>query len=91
MKQNMDAMFDALKKRVEKVVGRSMVTPRDFDYLAMRLFDANRVCISSTTLKRFWGYLDGGTPRRQTHSLCCRSSLAMVAGSSSANIRAWEV
>lgn len=69
MKQNMDAMYEALKKRVEKVVGRSMVTPRDFDYLAMRLFDANKVCISSTTLKRFWGYIEGCSPRRQTLSL----------------------
>lgn len=69
MKQNMDAMYEALKKRVEKVVGRSMVTPRDFDYLAMRFFDANKVCISSTTLKRFWGYIEGCSPRRQTLSV----------------------
>ena len=50
-------IYKRLQAAVEKAVGREMVTPRDFDYLAARLFDATRENVSAMTLKRFWGYL----------------------------------
>ena len=56
----MEAIHDIYKRlqvAVEKAVGREMMTPRDFDYLAARLFDATGENVSAMTLKRFWGYL----------------------------------
>lgn len=50
-------IYKHLQDAVEKAVGREMVTPRDFDYLASRIFDATGENLSAMTLKRFWGYL----------------------------------
>lgn len=64
--------YDALKRAVEKTSGRRMLTPRDFEFLAMRIFDSTHSLMSPTTLKRFWGYLDNGKnyqPRRFTLDL----------------------
>lgn len=49
--------LDILKEKIERVVGRKMQTPRDFDYLAANIFNNTRQMVSSTTLKRFWGYM----------------------------------
>ena len=65
----MEALYDKLKEKVEKVAGRAMMTPRDFDYLSSRIFDATRSYVASTTLKRFWGYIEadkGKRPSRNT-------------------------
>lgn len=51
-------IYNGLKEAVEKVTCRKMRTPRDFNYLAMSIFDVTHVHISPTTLKRFWGYVD---------------------------------
>lgn len=59
-------LYDKLKAEVERCVERRMLTPRDFEYLAMKVFDATRQYISATTLKRFWGYLGQVKPRMQT-------------------------
>lgn len=64
--------YDALKQAVEKVCARKMCTPRDFDFLAMYVADVTGTHVSSTTLKRFWGYLDRDkehTPRLFTLDL----------------------
>ena len=60
----MEALYDKLKEKVEKVAGRAMMTPRDFDYLSSRIFDATRSYVASTTLKRFWGYIEAGKVKR---------------------------
>ncbi len=52
-----DVTFNNLKLLAEKVAGRRMATPRDFDYLAMRILDNTKMYVSAITLKRFWGYL----------------------------------
>ena len=52
-----EEIYKNLQSAVEKAVGRVMVTPRDFDYLAARIFDATGENVSAMTLKRFWGYL----------------------------------
>lgn len=63
------SIYDVLKQRIEKVAGRSMKTPRDFDFLAMRIYDATKNNIAPITLKRFWGYIgdaNGRVPFRST-------------------------
>lgn len=61
-----------LKAVAEKTVGRKMHTPRDFDFLAIRIFDSTHTYISPTTLKRLWGYLSNDNsyqPRKSTLDL----------------------
>ena len=60
----------ALRREVEKHAGRRMISPADFDFLASILQTNPQRPISSTTLKRVWGYVrDVGsayTPSRYT-------------------------
>ncbi|MBR3884043.1 MAG: hypothetical protein IKJ31_04710 [Bacteroidaceae bacterium] len=52
-----DILYNNLKQLVENVVGCKIATPRDFDYLSMRILDSTKQYLSAITLKRFWGYL----------------------------------
>lgn len=64
--------YNQLRATAEKTAGRKMRTPRDFDFLAIRVFGSTHSYISPTTLKRFWGYLDNGKsyqPRKYTLDL----------------------
>ena len=54
----MTKLYDNIKEAVEKVAGRKMCTPRDFDFLVGNIFDVTAKKLSPTTLKRFWGYLN---------------------------------
>jgi hypothetical protein len=77
----MEAIHDIYKRlqaAVEKVVGREMKTPRDFDYLAARLFDATGENVSAMTLKRFWGYL--GEKNERQPRLTTLNLLAQMVG-----------
>lgn len=51
-------MLEKLKAKLEKTIGREMKTPRDFDFIAARIYALTQAHISSTTLKRMWGYLE---------------------------------
>lgn len=64
----MEPQYKILCERIEKRVGRKICTPRDFDYLSMRIFDTTKMQISPSTLKRLWGYVgqNGNTPRIST-------------------------
>lgn len=56
-----------------------MVTPRDFDFLKDTIFERLHQNISSTTLKRLWGYVPGiGIPRMTTLNI-----LSQLVGSDS--------
>ena len=56
-----------LRLAVERKVGRKMQTNKDFDCLSDSVYDQTHTKISTTTLKRIWGYLsEGVTPRRYT-------------------------
>lgn len=46
-----------LKKEVETLMGRTMKTPRDFDYLSCQILGYMGETISVSTLKRMWGYV----------------------------------
>jgi hypothetical protein len=64
----MEIMRHMLIERIEKKVGRSMRTPRDFDFLSMRIFYDTGMQISVSTLKRTWGYVgkNNAMARRET-------------------------
>jgi len=49
--------YKDLLEIVERVATRKMKTPRDFEYLSDKIQQRTREYISSTTLKRMWGYL----------------------------------
>lgn len=71
----MEQKYVALQSLVENLVSRKMQTPRDFDFLSLRIFGALRTQISPTTLKRFWGYLplsSSTSPRRNTLDILSR-------------------
>jgi hypothetical protein len=48
--------LERLKQYVENIAGFKMHTPRDFDFLSGAIFNETRNHLSSTTLKRLWGY-----------------------------------
>lgn len=50
----------ALRKEIEKQVGREMKTPKDFAFLSERIFETTHKHLNDFTLKRFWGYIDRG-------------------------------
>lgn len=56
-----------LRRAVERTLGRKMQTNKDFDCLADSIYEKTHAKISTTTLKRLWGYLsESVTPRRYT-------------------------
>lgn len=68
-----EEVLNALKKQVEEVAGRTMRLPSDFDVLAQAVADATGEHISTNTLKRLWGYIDGyRTSRRFTLNVLAR-------------------
>ena len=58
-------MTKRLCKEIEKALHRQMKTPKDFDYLKERIYARLHILVSSTTLKRLWGYLDEGVTTRE--------------------------
>lgn len=58
--EDLKYLYKALKRGVEKVAGRKMCTPRDYNYLVADIQRTTHETLSPTTLKRFWGYLDKG-------------------------------
>ena len=71
---NQDELYNILQQKAEQVAGRAMNTPRDFDYLATRIFEKTKGYIAPITLKRFWGYL-GDEYRKKPY----RSTLNILA------------
>ena len=64
-----DSLIERLKEYVENVAGFAMSTPKDFENLALYIFNETGSLLSSTTLKRLWGYLrekELQTPRLST-------------------------
>lgn len=50
---------------VEKALGKQLCTPKDFDLLRKSIYDRLHIFISTTTLKRVWGYLHDDVQTRQ--------------------------
>lgn len=51
---------------IEKALGKEMRTPKDFDFLRERIFARLNVWVSTTTLKRIWGYLKDDVQTRHS-------------------------
>lgn len=68
MKKNAPEIH-TLRQDIEKHVNRKICTPADFDFLANAIWDQQHQYISSTTLKRLWGYISGSETVR--HSTLC--------------------
>lgn len=47
-----------LRRKIETVSGIEPKTPRHFEYLAALIFARTKQNLSSTTLKRLWGYIE---------------------------------
>ena len=50
--------IEDLKKECEKVFGKSMATPTNFDELSLQIKISTGRNVSVSTLKRIWGYVD---------------------------------
>lgn len=55
---NEEKLIRALITRIEEMAGMKISTPKDFDRLRSVIYNRTGELISSTTLKRIWGYLD---------------------------------
>lgn len=65
-----------LRNAIEEKVGRKMCTPKDFNFLSDKIFDELHQHVSTSTLKRLWGYIPSTImPRKATLDL-----LAQFAG-----------
>ena len=59
--------IEQLRNAVERTIGKTLETNKDFERLSNSIYDKTHVSISTTTLKRIWGYLsESVTPRRYT-------------------------
>ena len=66
-------MKDRIKRELERVLGISPKTPADFERLRELIFQRVRVYVSSTTLKRLWGYLrEDVSHRLSTYNILSR-------------------
>lgn len=50
---------------IEQALGKELHTPKEFEMLRERIYERLHILISTTTLKRVWGYLDEGVQNRQ--------------------------
>lgn len=53
-----------LRKKIEVISGIKPKTPRHFELLVASIFARTRQTLSSTTLKRFWGYIEKDSDSR---------------------------
>lgn len=53
--------YKELRQITERVLGMEVKTPRDFELLALHIFQKTRKQLSVSTLKRFWGYVGKGS------------------------------
>lgn len=55
-----------LRHRIELSINRKVKTPTDFDYLSGAVWEQLHETISTSTLKRLWGYVDGASRTRNS-------------------------
>ncbi len=65
MKEN-EEQIQNLCHRVEETSGMSIAKSKDFERLAMMIYERTGTLLSPTTLKRIWGYLNEKTSTRQS-------------------------
>ncbi len=65
MRKNSPEVIE-LRMRIEESIKRKVKTPADFDFLAGVVWERLHETISTSTLKRFWGYIDGADRTRES-------------------------
>ena len=61
-----EEMINSLCRRVEETSGMAIAKSKDFEQLAIKIFERTGTLLSPTTLKRIWGYLKENTVTRQS-------------------------
>ena len=69
--------IEKLKQRVERFLGMTMHSKRDFETLSVEIYNHRKVLLSSTTLRRLWGYQEQGA---HTASPLTLDTLARIIG-----------
>ncbi len=64
MKKNCPEILQ-LRRDIEMSVQRSINAPSDFEFLSGVIWERTKTSISTSTLKRLWGYIDGADNTRQ--------------------------
>ena len=65
--------IENLRNEIETAIHRRLATPKDFDALREMIFSRLHILVSSTTLKRIWGYIDDSvSTRRSTLDILAR-------------------
>ena len=64
MKKNCPEILQ-LRRDIEMSVQRNINTPSDFEFLSGVIWERTKTAISTSTLKRLWGYIDGADSTRQ--------------------------
>ena len=64
--------YQQLLRAVEQALGRSLISPSDFEYLANQLFEKTHEHLSTSTLMRLWGYTERVKPRKSTLDVLAR-------------------
>lgn len=59
-------MTEQLRHDIESALGKQLKTPKDFEFLREKIFSRLGILVSSTTLKRLWGYLREDVTARET-------------------------
>lgn len=54
-----------LRRDIEQSIQRNVNTPADFEFLSGVIWERTKTNISTSTLKRLWGYIDGADNTRQ--------------------------
>lgn len=58
---------------VEQSLGKNVKSPKEFEQLSHLIYHRTRERLSSSTLKRVWGYIEGGeNVRANTLNILCR-------------------
>ena len=61
-----EEIIKSLCRKVEATSGMAIVKSKDFEQLAMKIFERTGTLLSPTTLKRIWGYLKENTVTRKS-------------------------
>lgn len=70
---NEKAVLDKMKTLVLQKLKHTLDSPSDFDYLSLQIYKVTGESVSSTTLKRIFGYIpSNNTPRRSSLSIIAR-------------------
>ncbi len=69
---NMEKVHEKLLNAIEHEVGKEILTPKDFEWLSVKVESRVKEHLSESTLMRLWGYRKGVTTRQSTLDILSR-------------------